>query len=75
MTRLYEVRVEIREKATGYKYPVVTHLFTGRTPEEAWGYHDSHRKSDAFLRACEDRDVFQRSVKCRARITEGWRRG
>jgi hypothetical protein len=70
--RLYSIRVDIYEEASGYVYPIVTHLFTGRTPEEARGYHRAHRQSDAFLRQCEDRGVFQDQVRCQTRVTEGW---
>jgi hypothetical protein len=72
--RLYTVRVDIFEAATRYAYPVVTHLFTGRTPQEARGYHEAHRKTDSFLRQCEDRGMFGQDVRCRARVTEGWSR-
>lgn len=71
--RLYSVTVSITEAASNYAYPVVTHVFTGRTREEAWGYHDAHRRSDSFLRQCEDRGRFQGQVTCRTSVTEGWR--
>ena len=74
MTSLYVVRVDILEAATGYRYPVVRHEFMGRSPQEAHGYHEAHRDSDEFLRQCEDRGAFRGSVRCRARMTEGWRR-
>ncbi len=70
--RLYVVRVDITEAATGYAYPVVRHEFYGRSPEEAWGYHDAHKGADQFLTGCEDSGSFRGSVKCRAKITEGW---
>lgn len=73
MGRLYVVRVEIREEASRYAYPIVVHLFCGRTRKEARGYHAAHKKADAFLRACEGRGRFGGGVRCRARITEGWR--
>lgn len=71
--RFYVVRVEISEAATRYAYPIVIHEFVGRDPQEAWSYHEAHRRSDAFLRQCEDRGVFQKDVRCRTRTTEGWR--
>ena len=70
--RLYVVRVDISEAATGHAYPIVTHLFRGRTREEAWGYHEAHRRSDSFLRECEDKRLFRGQVRCRARVSEGW---
>ena len=70
--RLYQIRVDIYEAATNYAYPVVTHLFHGATQDEAMGYHEAHREADAFLRSCEDRGAFSRSVRCRTVISEGW---
>lgn len=72
--RLYTVRVEIFEAATNYAYPIVTHLFSGRSPQEAWNYHEAHRQADAFLKQCEDQGLFRSQVRCKARITEGWNR-
>lgn len=74
MARLYSVRVEIYERTGIYKrtgYPIVTHTFLGRTAKEAWHYHDSHRKTDDFLRQCEDKGQWT-SVPCRVLVTEGW---
>ncbi len=70
--KLYQVVIEIREAATGYKYPVISHAFTGKTKEEAWHYHASHLKSDSFLRDCEKKNKCG-DVKCRtAVVCEGW---
>lgn len=70
--RLYAVVVEISEAATNYEFPVVSHVFYGRTRKEAWGYHDSHRKTDVFLRDCENKGKWS-NVTCRAQIAfEGW---
>ena len=35
------------------KYPVVSHVFTGKTTEEAQNYVTAHYKSDNFFRECE----------------------
>ena len=70
--KLYRITVDIYEEATNYAFPVVTHVFNGRTRNEAEKYHESHRRSDAFLRACEDRGLFAGRVKCRAVRREGW---
>jgi len=35
-------------------YPVVRHVFLGKTPEEAQAIYDRHRSTDAFLRAADD---------------------
>lgn len=69
--KLYSVQVLIFEEATP-AFPVVVHHFNGRSKREAWHYHESHRKSDSFLRECEDKGKFAKSVKCRAEIYEGW---
>lgn len=50
------------------RFPILEHRFSGRTKEEAFGYYQSHLKSDAFLRACEERGVFHAGrgdVQCR----------
>jgi hypothetical protein len=70
MTRLYVVRIDIFEPSA--PYPVVSHLFYGRTPEEARGNHAAHLQADAFLRACEEEGVYRGNVRCTARTTEGW---
>ena len=70
--RLYQIRVDIYESATWYRYPVVTHLFHGVNRYEARRYHESHRKADEFLRQCEDKGVFRGEVHCRAVKSEGW---
>lgn len=65
---IYCVRVAIFENEN---YPVVVHEFYGKTPEEAHHYHEAHRKTDSFLRSCEDSEHW-RDVACRAYLTEGW---
>lgn len=70
--RLYQIRVAIYEAATNYAIPIVVHLFNGRTRAEAMSYHDAHLGSDAFLRDCEDKGCFAKSVPCRADYSEGW---
>ena len=42
------VRVDIYENND---YPVVSHIFYGKTAKEAYGYFQSHMKTDEFLRA------------------------
>lgn len=69
--RMYTVRVDIYEPSR--PFPILTHLFNGANPEEAWGYHAAHKRADAFLRQCEDKGIFGENVKCRAVVTEGWR--
>ena len=72
MPRLCKVQVDIYEAATDYKYPVVSHTFLGRTKKEAWGYHESHRRTDDFLRSCEDKGKFGDVVCDKIRVYEGW---
>lgn len=40
-------------------YPAVRHIFMGETAEEAKHYYDSHRKTDSFLRSCDDSHHFK----------------
>lgn len=68
--RLFAVRVDIFEPQNAF--PIVQHQFLGRSREEAEGYHDAHRASDRFLRQCEDKQLFDGKVKCRAVIRRGW---
>lgn len=46
-------------------YPIVEHVFRGRTKREAEGYYRSHLKTDDFLRGCVVRGKF-RDLDCRA---------
>lgn len=50
--------------------PVVRHVFTGDTPEKARRFYQAHRKSDAFMRECDDRGIFNGRVQCRTRTRE-----
>ena len=68
---LYRIRVDITEAATDHAYPVVTHLFHGRTPREALRYFAAHCKTDAFLRGCVERGRWS-TVRCRARVSASW---
>jgi hypothetical protein len=70
--RLYVIRVDIYEAATDYAFPIVRHEFIGRSPAEARRYHAAHMQSDAFLRQCEQKGLFNGAVKCRATKSEGW---
>lgn len=71
--RLYALIVEHYEAATGWAFPIVTHQFLGRDRDEAMRYYDSHRRSDRFLRECEDRGIFDKQVQCNAVMKDiGW---
>lgn len=52
----------------GNPIPVVRHIFMGQSQEEALGYYEAHRKTDAFLRSCDDRGRWG-GIDCK---TEGW---
>lgn len=65
---LWAVVHSIYEKSVGNDYPVVRHVFYGKTPEEAQHYYESHLKTDSFLRGCETRGRWN-SVACRTEIT------
>ena len=56
---LFKYVVNIFEpKGVGMDYPVVQHVFIGKTQREALGYYHAHLKTDAFLRACAIRKRF-----------------
>lgn len=48
----------------GWGYPVVEHIFSGRSWKEAEGYFASHRKSDAFFNDCIACGCFAGDVEC-----------
>ncbi len=48
--------------------PVVRHIFVGPTVDKAKRFYAAHRKSDAFMRECDDRGVFAGRVPCRTRV-------
>jgi hypothetical protein len=61
----WELAVEIFEPGgAGMGYPVVTHVFKGRTQKEARGYYDAHMGTDSFLRDCVKSGKFG-TFKCR----------
>jgi len=45
------IRHEFFEKATGYRYPVVAHEFSGQNLEEAKAYFRTHLRFDRMLRS------------------------
>lgn len=62
---LWCYEVNIFEPGVGMDYPVVQHRFFGKTQAEATRYHASHRKTDSFMRGCEDRGKWD-GVNCHA---------
>lgn len=70
---LHKLVVNIYEpRGAGLDYPVVQHVFFGRTKAEADGYYRSHLKTDSFLRGCVTRRRWER-VECEAELH--WERG
>lgn len=55
--RIYE------PEGAGLGYPVVEHMFYGRTPKEAERYFWAHMRTDSFLRACEQGGRFG-AIRC-----------
>lgn len=60
---MWSLHVQIFESEVGDAYPVVEHVFRGRTKKEALGYYDSHLKTDTFLHDCVFRGKW-RDVDC-----------
>lgn len=50
-------------EGVGIDYPVVRHIFIGKSKEEAQGYFDSHLKTDEFFAKCE-KDGKWEEVEC-----------
>lgn len=61
----YQLVVDIYEKATKEAYPVVRHIFVGKTKDEAQGYFGSHMKTDEFMRDCVKKGKWEQ-VECRS---------
>jgi hypothetical protein len=50
--------------------PVVRHVFAGKTLDKARRYYAAHRRSDAFMRQCDDQGNFAGRVPCHTRVHE-----
>lgn len=50
--KLWAYVVNTYEKEVGDAYPIVQHVFLGKTKEEALGYFNAHLGTDEFLRGC-----------------------
>lgn len=50
-------------RGAGTTYPVVRHIFYGRTCKEATGYAKAHSKTDVFYRDCNE-DGQYKSIVC-----------
>lgn len=49
---LWRLVVKIFEPSVSEDFPVVTHIFSGRSAEEAERYLEAHMETDEFLRDC-----------------------
>lgn len=58
-------------KGAGWSYPVVRHVFYGRTCKEAEGYSRAHRGTDRFYRACNETGRFE-SIDCPSFYMHKW---
>lgn len=56
----WALHVRIYERSVGPDYPVVEHIFYGRTKREAEGYRAAHLTTDSFFRCCVQRQRFER---------------
>lgn len=69
--RVYRIVVETFEPSSSF--PIVTHMFQGRTSEQAEAFVVAHEKSDSFFRDCSRLGVFAGKVKCSSRRAfQGW---
>jgi hypothetical protein len=62
MTRYPYIRVDIyeyNESGEPIDYPVVTHIFRGKTKKEAQGYLNAHMSTDSFLREAMNKGSFR----------------
>lgn len=57
---IYSVTVDSYESPD---YPIVRHIFYGRSEDEAFSYIESHKKSDRFFRDCQ-KGSFE-GIKCK----------
>ena len=66
MQAKWALRVDIYEPAgAGMGYPVVSHVFYGKTKKEAQGYFDAHMGTDSFMRQCVEKGRFA-DFRCKA---------
>jgi len=65
----YALIHDIYEEDTGSAYPIVRHIFYGKTRDEVRHYLQSHMKTDSFLRGCE-RNGRWTDVKCQKTTTK-----
>lgn len=51
------------EGPLGYDHPILVHMFYGKTREDAIQIYQAHRKTDQFLKSCDDLGKW-RNVVC-----------
>lgn len=68
-TRLKAYRVVHEIFEGDERKPTVVHYFYGDTAEEAMHVYEAHKKSDAFLRQCDEKGNFEGRFKCRSYAT------
>jgi len=60
----WRVIADVFDPSVGYDYPVVRHIFAGKTVEEARGHFDAHLDADPFLRECLERNEYDDAFDC-----------
>lgn len=69
--RVYRIVVETFEP--GNTFPILIHVFQGKTSREAEAYVKAHEKSDVFFWECGTKGVFAGTVRCSQRRSfAGW---
>jgi len=66
---IYGLSVDIFEESIGEEYPVVTHVFYGKTKKEVLQYYKAHLKTDSFFRGCLESNNYK-GIRCWSRT--GW---
>jgi len=64
---LWAIVHSIFEEAVGSAYPILVHSFFGKTLAEAKGYLRAHKRTDSFLRGCDEAGRWN-GVKCRVTV-------
>lgn len=63
------IRVDIYEYEVDIRYPVVSHIFYGKTLKEAQGYFKAHMKTDEFLRGAVSKGSWK-GLELHVEVTE-----
>lgn len=65
-------RIVSRIYEGGATYPIVIHIFYGKTPAEAQRYFQAHLKSDSFFRGCTTNQRFSDFTCRQEQTSERW---